>query len=66
MGRAAGAGDDGLQAARGRAFGVGEHFVGHAVGRDDPRFVGDAELLENRDRVRIVSQSEFEPITTPT
>ena len=28
-------------------FGVGEHVVGHAVRRDDARFVGDAELGEN-------------------
>ena len=43
----AGAGDDRAQAARRGAFGIGEHLVGHAMRRDDARFVGDAELGEN-------------------
>ena len=51
----------------GGALGIGEHLVGHAVGRDDPRLVGDAEFLENlRLRAAGVSQSLLEPITTPT
>ncbi len=33
-----------------RAFGIREHLVGHAVGRDDPRFVRNAELGENLGR----------------
>jgi hypothetical protein len=49
--RAAGAGDDGAQPAAGGALGVGEHVVGHAMRRDDPRLVRDAELGENLDRV---------------
>ena len=47
MSRAAGPGDDRPQAARGGAFGVREHLVGHAVRRDDARLVGNAELGEN-------------------
>ena len=38
------------QAARRGALGIGEHLVGHAVRRDDARFVGDAELGENLGR----------------
>ena len=34
------------EAARG-GFGIVEHLVRHAMGRDDARFVGDAELGEN-------------------
>ncbi len=47
VGRTARTGDDGLQAPAGGGFGVGEHVVGHAVGRDHPRLVRDAELLKN-------------------
>ena len=49
--RAAGAGDDGLQPAAGRGFGIGEHVVGHAVRADHARFVRHAELGENLRRV---------------
>jgi hypothetical protein len=31
----------------GRLFGVREHLIGHAVRRDDPRLMRDAEFLEN-------------------
>ena len=44
-------GDDGLEAATDSAFGVGKHVVGHAVRREHPRLVGNAELLENVDCV---------------
>ena len=36
-----------LQAAAAARLGIREHFVGHAVGRDHPRFMRDAELREN-------------------
>jgi hypothetical protein len=49
--RATGAGNDGLQAAPGGAFGVGKHVVGHAVGRHHARLMRDIELLENLDCV---------------
>ena len=49
--RAAGPRDDGRQATRRRAIGVGEQIVGHAVRRDHTRFVRDTKLLENVCRV---------------
>jgi hypothetical protein len=36
---------------RPRRLGVGEHVVGHAVGRNHPGFMADAKLLENLDCV---------------
>jgi hypothetical protein len=42
-----GTGDDGAQALGRRRLGVGKHVIGHAVGRNHPRFVADAKLLEN-------------------
>lgn len=47
----AGAGDDGLQSPAGGGFGIGEHLVGHAVGRHDARLEGDAELGQNLGRL---------------
>ena len=49
VGGPAGPGDDRLHAAIGCRFGEGEHLVGHAMGADDPRLVGDAEALEDLD-----------------
>ena len=66
VGRAAGTGDDGLEARVAAAFGVGEHFVGHAVGRDHPCLEGDIELGGISAASFIVSQSLLEPITMPT
>ena len=51
MGSAAGAGNDGTQAALRRCLRVGEHFVGHAVGRNHARLEADAKLLENINRM---------------
>ena len=42
----------GPQAAAGRLFGVGEHLVGHPVGRYDLGLVDDAEVFEHLDRLR--------------
>ena len=49
--RATRSGNDGLEAAPGGAFGVGEHVVRHTVGRDHLRFVRDTELPQNLDCV---------------
>ena len=48
--RAARAGNDGLQAPAAGGLGVGEHLVGHAVGRHDARLEGDTELGQNLGR----------------
>ncbi len=47
MGRAAGAGDDGLEAARLCRGGVVEEQIRRAMRRNDARLVGHAELLEH-------------------
>ena len=47
MGCAARARNDGLEATLGGRFGVAEHVVGHAVGRDHLRLKRDTELLED-------------------
>jgi hypothetical protein len=49
--RAPGAGDDDAQTARESILGVFEHLVGHAVGGQHARLVGNAESVELRDRV---------------
>ena len=49
--RAAGAGDDGLQAAARGRFGVGKHVVGHAVRRHHARLVRDTKVLQDLHRV---------------
>ena len=65
--RAAGAGDDHLDAARLGALRELRHPHRRAVGRDDCLLVGDAEPLEHRrPRGDIVSQSEVEPMMTAT
>ena len=51
MGGATGPGDDRPHAAAGGRFGEGEHLVGHAVGADHLRLVGDAEVLEHLHRL---------------
>src|SRR5471032_1543165 len=51
MGRPAGAGDDGAQATRAGALGVGIHFVGHTVRGNDLRFKRHAKLFQNGHRV---------------
>src|SRR5512137_3175674 len=52
MARTAGTGDDGLEAALRRSFGVFEQQVRRAMGRDDARLEGNAEILED-DRGRL-------------
>lgn len=47
VGRAAGAGNDDLNAALFGLAGVGVHEFGRAVGADDPAFMGDAEEAEH-------------------
>jgi hypothetical protein len=49
--RAPGSGNDGAQPSAHSALGIGKHVIGHAVGRNHPRFVADAKLLENLDCV---------------
>ena len=64
--RAARAGDDHLEALVGRALGEGDQPVGRAVRRDDPRLVGDAELVEHSAARCIVAQSDWLPMTIAT
>ena len=46
MGRAARPGNDGAQAARRRALGIGEHVVRHPVGRDHLRLMRNVKRLQ--------------------
>ena len=66
VGGAAGAGDDGLQAALGSGFCVLEQQVGSTVGGDDAGFTDDAEVLSTRAAFCMTSQSLLLPITMPT
>ncbi len=66
MRRAAGAGDDRDDAALGGADSICEHFVGHAMGRNDAHLARNSELDERIARRRIVSQSDRLPMMMPT
>jgi hypothetical protein len=66
MRRAAGAGDDQLEPALRRRMGIIVEPLGRAVGRDDPRFMGDAERSSVSAAWRIVSQSDVLPMMIPT
>ena len=44
-------GNDDLKPAVARAFGIGDHTVGRAMGRDDLAFMRDAQLLQHLGRM---------------